>query len=120
MAECWHLVIGMEPSDFGRFRPASSLAHSMDILSPFIALPLTRMVHYLHLEVLTPLSESGISLMALKFPLPTLNIQNEIIGEIGLMRQKARLIQNKARKNLSNAASEVEKMILGVKSVEDF
>lgn len=35
------------------------------------------------------------------------------------MRQDARLLQNKARKNLSNAASEIEKMILGVKSVED-
>ena len=35
------------------------------------------------------------------------------------MRQEAILLQNKARTNLSNAASEVEKMILGVKSVED-
>jgi len=57
------------------------------------------------------------ALMALKFPLPTLNKQNEIIGEIGLMRQEAKLLQNKARKNLSNAVSEIEKMILGVKSV---
>ena len=59
------------------------------------------------------------ALMALKFPLPTLNKQNEIVGKIGLMRQEASLLQNKARKNLSNAASEVEKMIFGIKSVED-
>jgi type I restriction enzyme S subunit len=59
------------------------------------------------------------ALMALKFPLPPRNKQNVIIGEIGLMRQEASLLQNNARKNLSNAASEVEKMILGVKSVED-
>ena len=59
------------------------------------------------------------AIMSLKFPLPPLDKQNEIVDEIGLMRQEAILLQNKARTNLSNAASEVEKMILGVKSVED-
>jgi type I restriction enzyme S subunit len=59
------------------------------------------------------------ALMALKFPLPPLNKQNEIIGEIGIMRQEASLFQNNVWKNLNNAAREVEKMILGVNSVED-
>ncbi|MBW2155008.1 MAG: restriction endonuclease subunit S [Deltaproteobacteria bacterium] len=59
------------------------------------------------------------TILGFRFPLPPLNKQYEIIGEIGLMRQEARLLQDKARKNLSNAANEVEKLILGVKSVED-
>jgi type I restriction enzyme S subunit len=59
------------------------------------------------------------TILGFRFPLPPINKQNEIIDKIGLMRHEASLLQNKACKNLSNAASEVEKMILGVKSVED-
>ena len=59
------------------------------------------------------------ALIGLKFPLPPLNKQNEIVGEIGLMREEASSLQSNARKNLRNAARKVEKMIIGVNSVED-
>ena len=49
------------------------------------------------------------ALMALRFPLPPLDIQEEIISEIEEKRQEARDLQNDARVSHKQAGVEIEK-----------
>lgn len=58
------------------------------------------------------------ALMALRFPLPPLDIQEEIISEIEEKRKEARDLQNDARGSQKQAGVEIEKMILGTRPVE--
>lgn len=58
------------------------------------------------------------ALMALRFPLPPLNIQEEIISEIEEKRREARNLQNDARVSQKQVGMEIEKMILGTRPVE--
>lgn len=58
------------------------------------------------------------ALMALRFPLPPLGIQEEIISEIERMRIKARDLLDDARISQKQAGVEIEKMILGTRPVE--
>jgi hypothetical protein len=59
------------------------------------------------------------ALMALRFPLPPLDIQKRIISEIESKRREASLLQGRANKNQNKVAREIEQMILGTRSVED-
>lgn len=58
------------------------------------------------------------ALMALRFPLPPLEIQEEIISEIEEKRKEARNLQNDARVSQKQAGLEIETMILGTRPVE--
>lgn len=58
------------------------------------------------------------ALLALRFPLPPMDIQEEIIAEIEAKRKGARLSQDKAKINQKIAAREIEQMILGTLPVE--
>ncbi|AOY57308.1 restriction endonuclease subunit S [Desulfococcus multivorans] len=58
------------------------------------------------------------ALMALRFPLPPLHIQEEIISEIEEKRKKARNLQDDAKISQKQAGLEIEKMILGTHPVE--
>jgi type I restriction enzyme S subunit len=53
------------------------------------------------------------ALMALRFPLPPLDIQKSIISEIEAKRRDARLLQDRAKENQKKVAREIEQMILG-------
>lgn len=57
-------------------------------------------------------------LMALRFPLPSLETQKEIIAELDAKRRESRLLQNEAKENQKMVAMEIEKMILGTRPVE--
>ena len=57
-------------------------------------------------------------LMALRFPLPPLKTQEEIIAELEAKRRESRLLQNVAKENKKIAEKEIEKMILGTRPVE--
>jgi type I restriction enzyme S subunit len=59
------------------------------------------------------------ALMALQFPLPPLDIQEEIISEIEEKRKEASALQNDAKVSQKQAEVEIERMILGTLSVED-
>ncbi|MBI5558087.1 MAG: restriction endonuclease subunit S [Deltaproteobacteria bacterium] len=58
------------------------------------------------------------ALMALRFPLPPLDIQEEIISAIEEKRKEARKLQDDARGSQKQAVLEIEKMILGTRPVE--
>lgn len=58
------------------------------------------------------------ALLALRFPLPPLTIQEEIIAEIEAKRKEARLLEEKAKAHHKIAALEIEEMILGTRPVE--
>lgn len=55
------------------------------------------------------------SLLALRFPLPPLDIQENIISEIEKKRKEARLLQDEAKDSQKKARLEIEKMILGTR-----
>ena len=59
------------------------------------------------------------SLMALQFPLPPLKVQKKIIDETSSKRKEINSLQDTARTNLRKATTELEKMILGIRSMED-
>lgn len=59
------------------------------------------------------------ALMALRFPLPPLNIQKNIIEKMGVMRSESRSLLEGANKTRKALALAVEKLILGTLSVED-
>jgi len=58
------------------------------------------------------------ALMALRFPLPPLDIQKQIIVEVERNRVNARALQDDARVRQRQACFEVEEMILGTRPVE--
>jgi type I restriction enzyme S subunit len=58
------------------------------------------------------------ALMALRFPLPPLDIQKQIIVEVDRNRVNARALQDDARVRQRQACFEVEEMILGTRPVE--
>lgn len=58
------------------------------------------------------------ALMALRFPLPPLDIQEAIIAEIEEKRKEARDLQKDAKVSQKQAGLEVEKMIFGTRPVE--
>lgn len=58
------------------------------------------------------------ALMALRFPLPPPDIQEEIITELEGKRKEARNLQDDARVSQKQAGLEIEKMILGARPVE--
>jgi type I restriction enzyme S subunit len=58
------------------------------------------------------------ALLALRFPLPSLDVQKSIISEIEAKRKEARLLHDKAKEIQKKAALEIEQMILGTKLVE--
>lgn len=58
------------------------------------------------------------ALMALRFPLPPLEIQEEIISKIEEKRKEARDLQNDARSSQKQVGVEIGKMILGTRPVE--
>lgn len=53
------------------------------------------------------------ALMALRFPLPPMEIQKSIISEIEAKRREARLLQDRVKENKNKVAREIEIMILG-------
>jgi len=59
------------------------------------------------------------ALMALQFPLPPLDVQKKIISELRKKRKELNFLQDTARENLKSATNRVEKMILGLRPVED-
>lgn len=59
------------------------------------------------------------ALMALQFPLPPFKVQKEIIAEINSKRKEINSLQYAARTRLKRATTVVEKMILGLRQVED-
>ena len=58
------------------------------------------------------------ALMALRFPLPPLDLQENIISEIEEKRKEARMLQDEAKVGQRKAGLEVEKMILGTRPVQ--
>lgn len=58
------------------------------------------------------------ALMALRFPLPPLDIQKKIISEIETKRREVCLLQDRTNKNQNKVAREIEQMILGIRPVE--
>jgi type I restriction enzyme S subunit len=59
------------------------------------------------------------ALMALQFPLPPLKVQKKIVAEISSKRKDINSLQYAARTSLKRATTVVEKMILGLRQVED-
>lgn len=55
----------------------------------------------------------GQDIKKIKIPLPDIDIQNEIAENIQTIRDRAKQLQNEAKKALDDAKSEVEKLILG-------
>lgn len=58
------------------------------------------------------------ALLGLKFPLPPLSVQGEIISEIEMMRSAARTLREDAEVGRGQAKLNVERMVLGLSSVE--
>lgn len=58
------------------------------------------------------------ALMALRFPLPPLNVQKSIIAEIESKRMEARLLKDRANEKQNKVAREIEQMILGTRPLE--
>lgn len=58
------------------------------------------------------------ALMALRFPLPPLEVQEEIITKIEAKRKEARKLMDEAKFSQQKAAGEIEKMILGTRPAE--
>lgn len=58
------------------------------------------------------------ALMALRFPLPPLDMQENIISEIQGKRKESRLLQDEAKNSQRKVGLEIEKMILGIRPVE--
>jgi len=58
------------------------------------------------------------ALMALRFPLPPLEAQKEIISELMAKRNEVRLLKISAKDHHQSSAKKIEKMILGTLPVE--